>query len=787
VFGGVHARIAKKSVMKYIAWLFVFLKSQSNINDVQYNSHVCSCLSSCKSINKVENFTEAHSMSSELLLQQCSVSTDEAQRRIELCCQVQAQRVQELTRDLDNIKSQQSRLKAKLDRIRKELGDRKVSSIGSPSKEMAVSSTADRNVLRKQVLLDEEESLSQQLVDVTDSVGAATKECASALEEVVNSIKSEIQQQLEGIIISYQEFLDSNNIKFNIWQRVIRKVRDDVEMIDIEQDLNFYRERVQYRYGHHLATLNNTEEDLGLPKKEQFCAIQNNVVDLERSNERDSLMQEDLQRPCSPTIGKPESSKVLHSIIGGIKAIGDIGINGGTQIIEGVSRGRLAGRKEDVKRRSRSASAGDGIKSSSVDQEQRDRDLGAVNDEYQGRRGVIERSSASDRSRSDGVAESDEGVDLSLDMQESGGRSSGHEEGVPESIHSATATDEERRETDLKDSPSRPKYTSVLEPGHDNHAPPRVLQSERLNSKALQVGKKAELAEDEDVVLAKDGMKEVPFKLPEPLRDVPVRVNPELVKFGIAGEKIIEHFSCALIPKRGLLTHGRMFITQHHIAFSGWPELRVLIPLEKVERLKKTNTVYIIPNAITVHTVSGDNYFFGSFIDRDACFELLSSMVNIAKSLVQVMGSDASSITATPAAVGNADVLVETNVVDTKASPLQEHSKEGSSSNGETKSKSLIFSFCSSFIIHNLIYLFVCVVFYRCLCTGVLSPPSPGSEQSSPKGGGEVALHSVSLSDVIDFDFLFEQSSITKLHDCQLDATSSDVWRVGWQKSTGYK
>lgn len=551
---------------------------------------------------------EAHSMSSELLLQQCSVSTDEAQRSIEVSCQEKALRVVELTNDLDSIKSKHSRLNAKLIRIRKELRDRKVSS--SPSREVLPGSV-DRNMLRNQVLIDEEDSLIQQLMTITNSVNLTMKECESSLKELVHDFKSEVQQQLEGIVTSYQEFLDSNNIKFNMWQRVIRKVRDDVEKINVEEDLSYYRERVQYRYSHHLTTLKNTNEDLGLPKIQPFCAISNDVVDLERSNERESLVQEDLKRPVSPSSEQSSGgNKVFGSIIGGIKAIGDRGLSSGSHIMEGVSRGRMSSSKREQDTRRRSKSSGDGTKQNArggggsgvSSPKLREKELSAVNDDYQKRRrhslSARQTSSSNVRSMSDGVADSERLVHavelaverkISSDMDETNSSDS-----VSEKVNDATGLS--------IDAPSR----AMLEP-------------------------------------LDDVQDEVPFKIPEPLKELPVKINPELVKFGIAGEQIIEHFSCALIPKRGLLTHGRMFITKNHIAFSGWPELRVLIPLVQVEKLKKTNTVYIIPNAITINTMNGDRYFFGSFIDRDPCFEILSSMVNIAKSLVQVMGPGPSS------------------------------------------------------------------------------------------------------------------------------------------------
>ena len=548
----------------------------------------------------VENFTEAHSTSSELLLQQCSVSTDEAQRKIQSYCQEKSINVLHFTKELNALKSEKSRLSSKLRRVRKEINDHKMNSPSSSS------NNSDRNYLRHQVLLNEEESLLQQFASVAKNFDLLTEECASSLEAEVVSFKQEIQEHLEGIIISYQEFLDSNNIKVNIWQRAIRKVRDDVEKINIEEDRNFYRERVQCRYSHHLENISNVDEDIGLPKKKLFCPIVNDVVDIERSNERDSMMQEDVQRPLSPSSELSGGQKVLGSIIGGIKA-------GSSQFIEGVSRGRKMTRKDESKRRS--LSAGD---------EKNQKDLEEVNEKYQDRRRHSLKLSSK---QSDEVHENDN-LPMDIIAETSVSRETPGENNVIK-LKSAISVESEPTGELLKTSNS-------IDVCDDLNSTNNIDISESSNDTIEDEG---EAACDEDV--SKLEVSDVSnFKLPEPAKEMPVVDNPELAKFGIADEKIITHFSCALIPKRGLLTHGRIFITKNHVAFSGWPELRVLIPLASVERLKKTNTVYIIPNAITVYTVDEGRYLFGSFIDRDHCFEILSSMVNIARSLVQVMNPD---------------------------------------------------------------------------------------------------------------------------------------------------
>jgi len=114
----------------------------------------------------------------------------------------------------------------------------------------------------------------------------------------------------------------------------------------------------------------------------------------------------------------------------------------------------------------------------------------------------------------------------------------------------------------------------------------------------------------------------------------------ELGKFGLSvHDKVIESFSCALYPKKAILTHGRMFITQSFLAFGGWPDTRLLIPLQSIASIEKTNTMIYVPNALLITTIDKDEYFFGSFIDRDYCYNLLQSMSSVARHLAKLPDS----------------------------------------------------------------------------------------------------------------------------------------------------
>lgn len=112
----------------------------------------------------------------------------------------------------------------------------------------------------------------------------------------------------------------------------------------------------------------------------------------------------------------------------------------------------------------------------------------------------------------------------------------------------------------------------------------------------------------------------------------------EMMRFGLdENDKVVESYTCALYPRKGLLTHGKMFITQNYIAFSGWPETRVLLAMELIESIEKQNTLMYIPNAISITTAT-EEYFFGSFIDRDPCYNLLTRLSAVKKKLVEING-----------------------------------------------------------------------------------------------------------------------------------------------------
>jgi hypothetical protein len=90
----------------------------------------------------------------------------------------------------------------------------------------------------------------------------------------------------------------------------------------------------------------------------------------------------------------------------------------------------------------------------------------------------------------------------------------------------------------------------------------------------------------------------------------------------------------------------------------------VLIELQSIDSVEKKQ-VFFIPNALSVNS-NGEEYFFGSFLDRDLCYRMLTSMVMIAKSLNEITGESSMSMPTEEGVddVRSGDLLVADGVDD---------------------------------------------------------------------------------------------------------------------------
>ncbi|XP_075151791.1 GRAM domain containing 1B isoform X2 [Haematobia irritans] len=90
-----------------------------------------------------------------------------------------------------------------------------------------------------------------------------------------------------------------------------------------------------------------------------------------------------------------------------------------------------------------------------------------------------------------------------------------------------------------------------------------------------------------------------------------------------ADERLIVDYSCAFY--RDLLIQGRLYISQNYVCFHanilGW-ETCLLIKWKEVTSITKEKTALVIPNAISICTLT-ENHFFSSFATRDKTFLIL--------------------------------------------------------------------------------------------------------------------------------------------------------------------
>lgn len=68
-----------------------------------------------------------------------------------------------------------------------------------------------------------------------------------------------------------------------------------------------------------------------------------------------------------------------------------------------------------------------------------------------------------------------------------------------------------------------------------------------------------------------------------------------------AGERVIESYSCALLPT-SLLIHGRLYVTPRFVCFGSWGATRLVLPMEDISFIEKANTM--VRGGVLYHMVS---------------------------------------------------------------------------------------------------------------------------------------------------------------------------------------
>lgn len=91
-------------------------------------------------------------------------------------------------------------------------------------------------------------------------------------------------------------------------------------------------------------------------------------------------------------------------------------------------------------------------------------------------------------------------------------------------------------------------------------------------------------------------------------------------------ENLLNYYSCALVAD--ILLQGNLYISENYFSFYsnvfGFIT-KLVIPIDKVENITKEKTAKFFPNAIAVH-LADSRHVFGSFISREAAYQLMSSI-----------------------------------------------------------------------------------------------------------------------------------------------------------------
>uniref|UniRef100_A0A0L8GL33 GRAM domain-containing protein n=1 Tax=Octopus bimaculoides TaxID=37653 RepID=A0A0L8GL33_OCTBM len=100
-------------------------------------------------------------------------------------------------------------------------------------------------------------------------------------------------------------------------------------------------------------------------------------------------------------------------------------------------------------------------------------------------------------------------------------------------------------------------------------------------------------------------------------------------------ESLIDHYSCAY--QGDILLQGHLYISLGWFCF--YSKIRgrgrhIEIPLDNVLCVTKEKTAFIIPNAIGVQTTT-EKYVFGSFVSRDAAYNLMQDLFDRYQELVR--------------------------------------------------------------------------------------------------------------------------------------------------------
>ena len=183
----------------------------------------------------------------------------------------------------------------------------------------------------------------------------------------------------------------------------------------------------------------------------------------------------------------------------------------------------------------------------------------------------------------------------------------------------------------------------------------------------------------------------------------------------------------------------RISVTTKNLMFSGWPECRVIIPLHKISAVEKTNSLVIIPNALLITVNNGEEYFFGCFMERELCYTLLNSMVEVSKGLQEIAAPEETDTVHMQQVQVDSAMCKTITEIDTLAAELSK--ERGQISVSESKDDE--------------------------------------AEEELSSAGEEHHTN--------DFESIFKSDGVVFMHTQELPVKSKYIWKHFWRKAEGYR
>lgn len=510
-------------------------------------------------VTGISRFAEAHMVIAEVIADKCSVIIDSTLRKLDILKRDTQEKQVAAAKKVEMARASLSKVETKLKRVRRELkGRRSKQADGSSGVEEDItididesvhiddqkeakdlkdgkpesskdaqksvmhgleslgtalgvavkgSQANERNANRINVLEDEEKAYLDVMQTAKDSVTLVLETSVSEMKLVVDAVKVDIKKHINELKLAYQMFLDCYILGHDICRKAIEKVREDSANIDIDQDLLHFLKSIQ-------AASTEKSSVVNIPIFEVFVPLRHDAIEQERNNRMDELEEKKRRGSVGEdTLGDApythESDEVNDDVL---SARQSLRLDSGDQLLV-----------DDVMQVNEEASA-PVIRSESCPPVSVD----------------TEKLMHLEKVKSEPILST---VTDALD------------ESMNEMIDTSTltVTPIDTSTPLVHEDISTVSPVAAFSPSQLTPPPTPTQQTSPPLEKSPE--KRPRPASTPDISTM-NRMNISPYYGVAPREET--FVSPELVKFGLpTGEKILEYFSCALYPKKGIMSHGR--------------------------------------------------------------------------------------------------------------------------------------------------------------------------------------------------------------------------------------